>query len=86
MTRLVAKENGLQIDAVDSVIRHLVVLIQAYLKDGHEVYVPALGRFKAKSQKRTKYRNPRTGKAVVATGRRAVRFRASAILKRAVNG
>ena len=85
LARLLGGTFKLSIDVSEEIIRRLVTIVEFYLKDGHDVYLPGLGRFRAKALKRTSFRNPKTGKKVEAHGRRSVRFKPSARLKQAVN-
>lgn len=67
----------------------VVELIFATIKDsingGENVKIPGFGNFMVRQKRARRGRNPQTGKDMTITARRVLTFKASPILKKAVN-
>lgn len=81
----VAEQNGWtraeSIELVDSVF----MIIKDTLADGEILKVSGFGVFSVKEKNDRKGRNPQTGEDITINARKILKFRASAVLKKAVN-
>ena len=68
-------------EVVDSIFE----LMKEHLERGENVKVSGFGSFVIHDKQPRRGRNPQTGQTIVIRGRRVLGFRASAILKKAVN-
>jgi len=68
-------------EVVDSIFE----LMKEQLQDGSNVKVSGFGSFIIHDKQPRRGRNPQTGQAIIIRGRRVLGFRASAILKKAIN-
>jgi nucleoid DNA-binding protein len=68
-------------DAVEAMIAH----IQEMLKEGKEVSVPPLGKFKVTRRKERTGRNPSTGKEIKIAASNVPKFQPSKTLKDNIN-
>jgi integration host factor subunit alpha len=68
----------------------LLELVLKVMKDtlysGEELKISGFGSFHVKQKNPRRGRNPHTGEALTVEGRRIVTFRASTLLRKAVNG
>lgn len=70
----------------DRAVRAVIDGIAETLAGGKPLRLPGLGTFRVAQTKARKGRNLRTGQAITIPAAKAVRFKASPTLKRAVNG
>ena len=61
-------------------------IMKSTLETGEQVKISRFGTFNVKSKKVRKGRNPQTGETMVITARNVLKFNASPVLKRKVNG
>ncbi len=72
------REAGALVDAVFE-------LLKSHLERGAKVKISGFGNFVGSEKKPRKGRNPQTGEEIVISGRRVLTFKASPILKKAMN-
>ncbi len=79
--------KGLKITRHQSfkIVETLIEILKNELVNGEDVLISRFGRFCIKDKKERKGRNPATGKSVMLSARRVVTFKASRMLKHAVN-
>ena len=81
-----AEQNGWtrveSMDLVDSVF----MIIKDTLAHGEELKISGFGVFSVKEKNDRKGRNPQTGEDITINARKILKFRASLLLKKAVNG
>lgn len=68
-------------DVVDLVFE----LIKARLEAGEKVKLSGFGNFVVNAKRPRKGRNPQTGEEIIISGRRVLSFKASQVLKNAIN-
>ena len=69
-------------EVVDSIFE----VLKSRLADGGKVKISGFGNFVVNQKRPRKGRNPQTGEEIIITGRRVLSFKASPVLKKAMNG
>ena len=82
--RVALKTGFSKKDSVEAV-EELFALIKDTLESGEIVKVSGFGNFEVKEKSDRRGRNPQTGEEIVIEARRILTFKASAILKTAIN-
>jgi DNA-binding protein HU-beta len=70
----------------DEIFSAVVGMISTSLQKGERVAIPGLGVFTVVSRKAKMGRNPRTGAQIKIPARKAVKFHASSVLRKGLNG
>lgn len=70
---------------VEIVVNTLISKVQEALKNDGEVTLRGLGAFKVSQKRERPGRNPKTGEDVIISARSVVTFKASTVLKEAIN-
>ncbi len=70
----------------DEIFSAFVGMITTSLQNGERVALPGLGVFSVADRKARLGRNPRTGKEIKIPARKAVKFSASSVLSKGLNG
>jgi len=83
--KAVQKENGYSQKQAVAIVENLLVIIKRALESGEEVLVSGFGKFRVRSKRARKGRNPATGEDLTLPKRR-VTFKCSGKLKELLNG
>jgi len=67
------------------IVEEVLELIKATLEGGENLKITGFGNFNVKQKNDRRGRNPQTGEPITITSRRVLSFKASPILKEAVN-
>ncbi len=67
------------------IVESVFDIIKEDLDKGNDVMISGFGKWTVNAKKKRKGRNPQTGKEMVIDARRVVTFKASAVLRDAVN-
>jgi len=67
------------------VVESIFEVIKTRLEDGEKVKISGFGNFVINEKRPRKGRNPQTGEEIIITGRRVLSFKASPVLKKAMN-
>src|SRR5437870_12861755 len=67
------------------VVESIFELVKRHLERGEKVKVSGFGNFVVNEKRPRKGRNPQTGEEIVISGRRALSFKPSPVLKKAIN-
>ena len=68
------------------IVDQIFEIMKSKLETGEQVKISGFGVFNVKSKKVRKGRNPQTGETMDITARNVLKFTASPVLKRKVNG
>ncbi len=68
-----------------NIIESLFEIIKDDLDKGNDVLISGFGKWTVKAKKKRRGRNPQTGEDLVIGARRVVTFKASSVLKEALN-
>ncbi len=79
------KANFPKKDATD-VVESIFELLKQHLARGEKVKISGFGNFVVNAKQPRRGRNPQTGAEIVISGRRVLTFKASHVLKKAMNG
>src|SRR5690349_401730 len=82
--RIYEKAKASKKDASD-VVDLVFELIKGRLEAGEKVKLSGFGNFVVNAKRPRKGRNPQTGEEIVISGRRVLSFKASQVLKNAIN-
>src|SRR5213080_2438994 len=67
------------------VVESIFELVKERLEEGEKVKISGFGNFVINAKRPRKGRNPQTGEEIVISGRRVLSFKASQVLKNAIN-
>jgi integration host factor subunit alpha len=76
---------GLPKQEVSDVVESLFELIKGRLEKGEKVKISGFGNFAVRQKQARRGRNPQTGETITLPGRRVMSFKASPLLKDALN-
>ncbi|MGE0826431.1 MAG: integration host factor subunit alpha [Candidatus Binatia bacterium] len=76
---------GLPKQEASEIVETIFELIKIRLERGEKVKLSGFGNFSVKTKEARKGRNPQTGETITLPGRRVLSFKASPLLKEAVN-
>ena len=82
----VAEQNGWTRAESLQVVESLFTIMKDTLADGKELKISRFGVFSVRAKNNRKGRNPQTGEDITINARKILKFRASLLLKKAVNG
>lgn len=68
-----------------SIVESLFEIMRADLSKGNDVMISGFGKWTVKAKKERKGRNPKTGERMTIDARRVITFKASNVLRDAVN-
>jgi integration host factor subunit alpha len=67
------------------VVESIFAIIKRHLEQGDKIKISGFGNFAINAKRPRKGRNPQTGEEIIITGRRVLSFKASPVLKKAMN-
>jgi len=76
---------GLPKQEVSDVVESVFDLIKARLEQGEKIKISGFGNFTVRTKQARRGRNPQTGETITLPGRRVLSFKASPLLKDALN-
>lgn len=76
---------GLPKQEVSDVVESVFDLIKARLEQGEKIKISGFGNFTVRTKQARRGRNPQTGESITLPGRRVLSFKASPLLKDALN-
>jgi integration host factor subunit alpha len=76
---------GLPKQEVSDVVESVFELMKGKLEAGEKVKISGFGNFTVRTKQARRGRNPQTGETITLPGRRVLSFKASPLLKDAVN-
>ncbi len=85
LTDLVHRELGISRNESAMFVEQVLEEVIAAVERGEDVKVSSFGTFSVRAKKMRMGRNPKTGEEVPITPRRVITFRASHVLKEAIN-
>jgi len=85
LTKAVAEESGLSQKDAKAALDAFLKVSTAALKGGDEVVLQNFGKFSASRSEARTGRNPSTGKSIEIAASNSARFKASSVLKKAIN-
>ena len=85
ITEAVRDKFGMPKKECASIVESLFDIIKADLNRGNDVMISGFGKWSVLKKKARNGRNPKTGKAMTITARKVVTFKASSVLRDAVN-
>lgn len=86
LSNAIAEKSGLTVKDAGKAINALTDVITETLCKGDKVQLPGFGTFDVKKREEHEARNPHTGETFVAAASNSPKFKASKVLKDAVNG
>ncbi len=82
----VQDKTGLIHREASAIVESIFKIVKDTLEAGIDVKIHGFGTFKVKKKSDRRGRNPHTGEAMTIVARRILSFKASALLRKAVNG
>lgn len=76
---------GLPKQEVSDVVESVFDLIKVRLEQGEKIKISGFGNFSVRTKQARRGRNPQTGETITLPGRRVLSFKASPLLKDALN-
>lgn len=76
---------GLPKQEVSDVVESVFAVMKGRLEQGEKVKISGFGNFTVRSKQARRGRNPQTGETITLPGRRVLSFKASPLLKDALN-
>lgn len=67
------------------VVESIFAIIKRHLEQGDKIKISGFGNFVINAKRPRKGRNPQTGEEIIISGRRVLSFKASPVLKKAMN-
>jgi integration host factor subunit alpha len=67
------------------IVESIFAIIKRHLEQGDKIKISGFGNFVINAKRPRKGRNPQTGEEIIITGRRVLSFKASPVLKKAMN-
>ncbi len=68
------------------IVETIFFLLKTRLEGGEKIKISGFGNFEVRTKRPRKGRNPQTGESITISGRRVLTFKASPLLKNAING
>jgi integration host factor subunit alpha len=82
----ISEKIGFSKKEASEVVDSIFEVLKSRLADGGKVKISGFGNFVVNEKRPRKGRNPQTGEEIVIRGRRVLSFKASPVLKKAMNG
>jgi integration host factor subunit alpha len=79
------KQSGMSKKECVSVVDSVFEIMKDEMNKGNDIMISGFGKWKVKSKKDRKGRNPQTGEAIVIEARKVATFKASQVLSKTVN-
>ena len=67
------------------IVEAIFLLLKTRIERGEKIKISGFGNFEVRTKRPRKGRNPQTGEAITISGRRVLTFKASPLLKEAIN-
>jgi integration host factor subunit alpha len=81
----ISEKIGFSKKEASEVVDSIFEVLKSRLADGGKVKISGFGNFVVNQKRPRKGRNPQTGEEIIITGRRVLSFKASPVLKKAMN-
>jgi integration host factor subunit alpha len=81
----ISEKIGFSKKEASEVVDSIFEVLKSRLADGGKVKISGFGNFVVNQKRPRKGRNPQTGDEITITGRRVLSFKASPVLKKAMN-
>lgn len=82
---VICERTSLQKNHATETLEALLEILKATLESGEEVKVAGFGKFEVKKKDERRGRNPQTGEVITIDSRKVLTFKASNMLKGAIN-
>ena len=82
----ISEKIGFSKKEASEVVDSIFEVLKSRLAEGGKVKISGFGNFVVNEKRPRKGRNPQTGEEIVIRGRRVLSFKASPVLKKAMNG
>ncbi|MGE0826433.1 MAG: integration host factor subunit alpha [Candidatus Binatia bacterium] len=67
------------------IVEAIFTIVKTHLEEGEKIKISGFGNFEVRTKRPRRGRNPQTGDAITISGRRILTFKASPLLKEAIN-
>jgi len=85
MVRIICEKMDFKPKESTEIIGQVFGILKETLEDGKKVMISGFGNFVVRQKRPRKGRNPKTGEEIVISGRKVVTFKASTVLRKALN-
>ena len=85
ITEQLSERVGMAKHEAGEIVETIFLLLKTRLEGGEKIKISGFGNFEVRTKRPRKGRNPQTGEAITISGRRVLTFKASPLLKNAIN-
>ena len=85
LVKIICEKMGWALKESTEIVEQVFDIMKETLEGGEKIKISGFGNFNIRAKRPRKGRNPKTGEKLVISGRRVVTFKASLVLRKALN-